>query len=928
MVYAMPDSNMEYALKLVLGMFEQGAVSEDEIKENCDLVLDMLAKKQKDLPDRDLLVKEVQSRVVVWQDRSTGLVDPTGHEEWYAAARQNGDRPFWDRYRRYMEQVLLLPPTVISRLDESTDRVLSQLESPTRPGEWDRRGMVVGQVQSGKTGHYTGLVCKAVDAGYKLIVVLAGLHNSLRSQTQLRLDEGLLGTDSQYLYRNDGVAQSRIGVGAMPGEALPKIFSLTTSHETGDFKKTRAKNLPLRVGEMPVLLVVKKHGGILNNLIQWVTQLHGEPVSKDSKALIVRDIPLLVIDDEADNASINTKGTDDDPTVINRRIRELLKAFEKRAYVGYTATPFANIFSSTAADDDYGLDIFPRHFIENLKPPNNYFGPVRVFGLPSSRTSDERDGPLPIFRPVDDHTAWMPDRHKTSWQPPADAFPESLRRAVLSFLLVCAARAQRGQPTSHNSMLVHTTRYKDVQMRVAEQVEDLLTNLRYRLRYGDGDATSIWDELADLWESDFIRTTEAWPGNADPVPWEELQPFIRPAVEKVVVRTINGASADALEYYENRKTGLSVIAIGGNKLSRGLTLEGLSISYYLRASRMYDTLMQMGRWFGYRPGYEDLCRLYTTSDLRDWYREITAASEELREDFDDMVAMKCTPEDYGLRVRQSPAGLSVTAPTKMRRATTVSLTFDCDISESVTFSTAEGVLRDNWANLQSFIRRLRDQIGEPVQKGAGNYVWTDVPGGMVADEFFQNYRADRKARRARPELIRRYIMDGLDVGELTNWTVALINNRQAPDTPVNIGGLEVGLTTRSPLDKEDLAQGRYRIRRVLSPSDESIDLTREQQERGLREMANMFQVTSTDTKSIDSRVLTGKALRRQRSPKNALLLLYPLTLGPKYEKLPEPPVGFVASFPKTKRIEARVYKVNDIWTLLAFDDLEDDPDDQ
>ena len=921
----MAETPMQMALKLVLGMFSPGTTYESEIEENCRLVLHMLTAKGMEVPDIGALIKEVESRVVVWQDRSTSLEDRTGHQEWLTTARQEQDWPFWDRYRRYLEQWQLLPPRVISRLDESTHRVLGRLESPRRPGQWDRRGLVVGQVQSGKTGQYTGLICKAADAGYKLIVVLAGMHNSLRSQTQLRLDEGLLGFDSQYQHRYDAKTQSRIGVGLMPGADPLKIGSLTTSIESGDFKKTRARDFALPIGDMPVLLVIKKHAGILNNLIRWVTQMHGVPVSPDSNQLVVQEIPLLVIDDEADNASVNTRGSGQDPTVINRRIRELLKAFDKSAYVGYTATPFANIFSSTREDDDYGLDLFPRHFIESLKPPNNYFGPVRVFGLPSRDGSSSE--PLPIFREIDDHTTWMPDRHRSPWVPPEENFPASLRRALLTFFLVCAARRQRGQGTIHNSMLVHTTRFTNVQAQVKEQVEGLVTNLRYRLRYGDGDATSIWTELESLWVSDFVATSARCPGESGRLEWPQLRPHVQPAVDKIVVRTINGASADALSYYENRDSGLSVIAIGGDKLSRGLTLEGLSVSYYLRASRMYDTLMQMGRWFGYRPGYEDLCRLYTTLDLRDWYTEITAASEELRADFDDMAARAATPEDYGLRVLQSPAGLSVTSPTKMRTASTVTLTFSGEISETVTYSTATDKLQENWLTLEGLVGALRAQQGTPESTGNGNLVWTKIPGTLIAEEFFQHYRADRMARRVRPELIRSYIADGIDVGELTDWTVVLVNNLQTR-TVRPVAGLDVGLTRRTPIENK-IERERYRIRRVVNPPDELTDLTGEQRRRGLDDMRRSRHDSATDSnRALTLTDLTGPALRRQRDPRNALLLLYPLTPGPDHEPLAEPPVGFAVSFPFSEKINPRTYRVNQIWTLLAFDDLEDDVDDQ
>ena len=234
----------------------------------------------------------------------------------------------------------------------------------------------------------------------------------------------------------------------------------------------------------------------------------------------------------------------------------------------------------------------------------------------------------------------MPDKHKKDWIPPGQ-LPASLRDAISSFVLACAARRARGKVSNHNSMLVHVTRFQDVQGRVAEQVADQLRLLRDRIRYGDRNARiPVEDELRALWERDFVPTSAWFPADQiSTVTWPEVWDQARAAAEKIQVRIINGTSRDALEYYEHRRTGLSVIAVGGNKLSRGLTLEGLSVSYYLRASKTYDTLLQMGRWFGYRPGYEDLCRLYTTPALRDAYAEITAANEELRREFEEMAAL-------------------------------------------------------------------------------------------------------------------------------------------------------------------------------------------------------------------------------------------------------------------------------------------------
>ncbi len=357
--------------------------------------------------------------------------------------------------------------------------------------------MLVGQVQSGKTANYTGLVCKAADAGYKVIVVLAGMHNSLRSQTQRRLDEGFLGLDSR-TGRGFTGTQRALGVGE-GGMKHPGAISMTSSEENGDFSKAIASRIAARIDRdsQPVLLVLKKNATILRNFTEWVTSIHERPHPETGR-MVVPDLPLLVIDDEADNASVNTKDVEmevdedgkvvaeTDPTTINRLIRKLLFSFEQSAYVGYTATPFANIFIYEDQESPtYGEDLFPRSFILRIKPPSNYMGPAEVFGVtPEEYGAEEERRGLPIVRTVDDTDDWIPDRHKKTWMP--GPIPPSLKKAMRSFVVSCAARAARGDRTVHNSMLVHVTRFVAVQAHVAEQIEAELLSLTNQLRYGNG----------------------------------------------------------------------------------------------------------------------------------------------------------------------------------------------------------------------------------------------------------------------------------------------------------------------------------------------------------------------------------------------------------------------------------------------------------
>lgn len=933
------------AVRLVLNAQPEGEVWTPElISSTVDAVLTMLGQLRLAVPPRDAVIRDVEARVNVWQPAPTSITDRAGHEEWLLERKTTIDWNFWDRYRQYLEDVQLQPRAVIRRLDDVTDSILRKLEAPDREGEWDRRGLVVGQVQSGKTSNYTGLICKAADAGYKLILVLAGIHNSLRSQTQLRLDEGFLGFDTQYQSRSDeDNSQHFIGVGAMKGMTRLYAASLTTSHEAGDFKDARARNLALPVGDYPVVLVVKKNAGILENIHSWVTGIHGVPDPNAEGRKVVRDIPLLIIDDEADNASINTSmkkrtgaGEDSGPTQVNAKIRQLLSGFSKSAYVGYTATPFANLYVNAYGEHKtFGEDIFPRSFIDILQPPSNYLGPERVFGLGDK-------APLPIYRSIRDNESWMPPKHDKSWIP-GDDLPASLEEALRCFLLTCAARRARGDRHRHNSMLVHVSRFQDVQVRVGDQLRDRISAIGDRLRYGDGDRTTrIVDELRQLWEDDFVTTTASFPaGSAAGLDWSQVEAELLPAVTKIEMRVMNGKAKDALEYYERRQDGLSVVAVGGDKLSRGLTLEGLSVSYYLRASKMYDTLMQMGRWFGYRPGYEDLCRLYTTSELHSWYREITVSANELRVELEEMALQGATPWEYGLRVRTSAAGLSITAANKMRGAQKVRLSFSGGIPETTAFDVRTEALDRNLASLDVLVRALDDLVAESPQPAGGrvtsvetasrNILWKAVPADAVI-RFFESYRADSSAVRSRPDLIASYVRQCQRLGELQRWNVMLVHNRTA-QTRQTVAGRKVGRTLRDLLfeDKPDdlgtrcrqiSAERRYAVRRVLSPTDELQDLSEEQLTTALE--ISRARWKENPRGRAEPKLPGGPELRRQRRDDQPLLVLYVLDNTKYSTVVTQPMVGYAVSFPFSSHNAAAEYAVNEVWQRLQLKDIDEE----
>ena len=373
------------------------------------------------------------------------IIDAKDFRPWLHDARINGEiRDFyWGRYRKLLN-LKGLPKTVIDATDEVTDRVLDRLGDPRDMSRWSRRGMVVGHVQSGKTQNYTGLICKAADAGYRLIVVIAGIHNNLRNQTQARIDEGFIGRDTGRLaHANRAQRQKIIGVGQFDQREFP--VSLTNTLR--DFNKATATTNTSQIGQynVPVVLVIKKNSSTLKNLLEWLKE---HSVNQGTQMV---GQPMLLIDDEADNASINTAYARDEVTRINGQIRELLSLFDRSCYVGYTATPFANIFIDPDTDDEaLKQDLFPRHFIIGLDAPSNYFGAQKVF-------IDHRDQ---YVRLIQDNEDILPMKHKIDH--PVDLLPESLIRAVRAFIVARSIRNVRGQQAAHASMLIRSRTHKQL----------------------------------------------------------------------------------------------------------------------------------------------------------------------------------------------------------------------------------------------------------------------------------------------------------------------------------------------------------------------------------------------------------------------------------------------------------------------------------
>ena len=852
------------------------------------------------------------------------LVDQERRKPWYKVFKSNNpnaiDNGFWSRYKTYLQTQKHFAPDVIKSTDDLTDDVMDYLFDPNlRKVEVDKKGLVVGHVQSGKTMNFTSLICKASDAGFNLIIILAGIHNNLRSQTQTRLDEEFLGFDTQYQRVYDTNGEFTIGVGRINGYSKTIASSLTTSEQTGDFTSQKANGGIAFNTSDTLIMVVKKNSTILKRVKNWL-----ETKTDSNNKIEIKS--LLVVDDEADHASINTKKDTETPTAINRLIREIMSLFYRRAYVGYTATPFANIFINCDNKDD----LFPRDFIVSLPAPSNYIGPDKIFGTSVELT--ENEDLLPICRKICDFQDFFPDKQKADGQLPY-SLPDSLVTAIKSFIITCAIRTLRGQEYKHNSMLVHVTRYKMWQNHVKDLVEKEFTYIKNGVIQND---RSIIEQLREVFEVDTpenksYKTTsreilQSSFADIDPAikvhEWEDIKTLLRKVVERIEIMAINGDSKDALKYYENKDQGLYVIAVGGDKLSRGLTLEGLSVSYYLRASKMYDTLMQMGRWFGYRPGYVDLCRLFTSAELNKWFCHVTLANEELRAEFDALARANATPDSYALKVRTAPEQLQITALTKMRSAETVQLSWAGRLVETYQLPLDKNVIHRNLISTQNFLENL----GKPLPVNQGDSLWSNVSPDDICD-YFAKFKVAEDLKKVNLTLIINYIKKmNSSFGELSSWRVCLKSNKDEKQKFFELSnGINAACFTRNADRKSD--QQSYLIRKnhiVGNQRDEFVDIEKEVLDFALIESQ------SEDpkwTKSYPKPDIVRKSERRFRSPYNPLLIIYPLNpCGANIKKdgsdeietdrgftiKDDPIIGFAIAFPMSNNMNNAVieYAIN------------------
>lgn len=891
-------------LKIADGYLPDNPTYED-IERAADYILPIT--KGQESFDRQIIINLIATNRKIYQAESSIMQSDEEGAGWLKEFRANGNCGFrlWNDYKKN----LTLPPSAIIEIDRTTDRMLDQLASPEMSGNWVRSGLVVGDVQSGKTGNFVGLINKAMDTGYKIILVLTGMYNDLRSQTQERIDKGAIGRITN---PDDQFFKQVIGVGKY--NKHPNILNLTSSKLKGDFGSQKTDIGGVLTSADPTIMVCKKNTSILSNILRLFAQ-HGQKGIDGYP--IIPNIPLFVIDDEADSASINTEYNKGEISKINSKIRAILSLFERRCYVGYTATPYANIFIDpdppliSDSIEDNGVkyrickeDLFPKNFIINLSSPSNYIGANVIFGIPNVYEDERAELPIIDYITEGDYLA---DKSKGKKRKPLTELPTTLIEATKLFFVSTALRRARGQKSAHSSMLVNISQFINRQNDVYRLMNVLVNDICDAIGVLS-DNPAFEEELKQLYLKKIAVSNQIiceeypdWAPILNLLPWDSVRSELQAVAAKVrnEVRVIHSPTDDDIEMntarldyskYENKHNpidnGLYVIAIGGNTMARGITLEGLTVSYFFRASNTFDTLMQMGRWFGYRDGYVDACRLYIEKDTATNFRNIAVATQRMRDDFDDMNNRGVSPKDYGLKVMRFPGVLEATSRNKFGSAVKGRLSLNKTTLQAYKLFKDTNIITANKITVLDFLGSLGkskqlSRFGET----SPNYVWNCT--GLEVIDFLKKFKT--ATEQIPPVLITSYIARQNEMGNLMEWTVILANVvKTKNDIPVvrvfstACETLKIGPSIRG--NNEDSTSDFYVANNaaISGPSYESLDLTDEEYEEALQLTIKDWEKAKEDGKTKRKTAPTvpfANCAKRVRKKTKGLLLLFNMDFG-------------------------------------------------
>ncbi len=793
------NSTQAASIRSVLDLIEKNQINKDD---------DILQKRQKYinglkdaaplLPGIDIDSAEVLNLIdsEYLTQNFTEIVYEYDYKPWLNEIRATTDFDHYDRYERYLKIKKEWNKPTMAILNSTSDTILDHMRNPKSPNFFVCKGLVMGDIQSGKTANYTALINKAIDVGYKLVIVLAGTTNDLRKQTQLRLDKEVLG----YVTREDSTHGENTGVSTVGGNNNLLVDCLTYNDSKGDFKGLKS-TFGLSWNCNPILAVVKKNVSVLDHLLTFMSS---SPENCYTNGKL--NIPVLIIDDEVDQASPNTKNTEEIELAssINKGIRKIIAKCNRCSYVGYTATPFANVFINPDVED-----IFPDNFIICLPTPNDYSGIDDYFSI-SDEEGAEVSYDLCVFvKDFDDFFNEAPKKLKATTQ--VDKLAQSLIDGIINFVIAASVKKSRGI-IEHNSMLINIASVKCPATTLVDLVKEKVEELYYEYKYED-----VSDKYKAFWEKNIKPVSEKRLGELFRDKWDEIEPYIIKTYANINndgIKLLNGDSKDIIDY--DATSAGDWIIVGGNRLSRGLTLEGLIVSYFYRQSKQYDTLLQMGRWFGFRKGWLDLCRVYIDEDLVKNFVDIGIALHELKEDIEIMNddEENKTPKEFGLKIRTSPK-LVPTAKNKMKLATKTWISFSGRQSQILSFDPQYTL--DNFQATDSFLNSLKSGI----TLNNGKVIYKNVD-SISLMQYLSNYKeADLQNGTVEIRNWINYIRKCNENEKLIKWTVVLSSLQDdIKNNSIKIGGHSVVKSSRSDRNADKKTRPEvFKLRVNTNPTD-------------------------------------------------------------------------------------------------------------
>jgi len=819
---------------------DRGFFEGDQLKSKClesfKIIYPLLfSGRQYDLSNSDfeekfsIAVKEVRFKYKTVMNPSMSIQDKY-KDTWLTQKRiddlgwsnKEEFRTYRTRYLQYLKSIGR-SESIIGETDRSSLEIIKKIGDPKTTDNYFVKGLVVGSVQSGKTSNFNAVVNSSIDVGYRLIIVLSGVMEDLRRQTQIRTEKEVEG---RMVARGTFLGVGEIASFGIQGSHSEVNQIVIPTSRDKDFNRNM-KDSDFSLNQVNIL-ICKKNTSVLQNLLLWLKEYLLENNDK-------HDIPFLIIDDEADNASINNLGHKgkDFSNKINGHIRALLALFNRKTYIGYTATPFANILQDWNKEPDKKWivkdsknnielefdqvgNLFPDDFIELLFPPSNYIGPKNFF---ITKTEEVKKIDLLLAKPLTDNIDFFPERVEKatmlgvkkynnqtefdedpnaisrfdSYQDYKDstrattkddnfpiAIPKSLDEAIKCFIISIAIRLTRRPQLiqsklfhPHNTMLIHISRFSDWQCKTKGLIVDLVDEICYKLNNDSLSAEgSIFKEFERIWIKYFAETMsnikEYLPENYEDEylvkkSFLEVRDLLVSAIEGIEVKAVNTVEKDTLDYENGEK---KYIVIGGNKLSRGFTLEGLTINYFVRNTSFADTLLQMGRWFGYRPGYIDCCKLFTTQDTFAKFDQCTETIEELEEEFKKLSKNRKKPKDFAIKVLTHPGTLKITRPSILKNAVVEKWSYEDSLEQTTEFHLTKDKIESSWENFKEIYKKHSDKFTYDTSKFLILKTNTEVFSQFLKSQLTYTEKFDQKS-------IIRFIQLCNKFKKLNNWTIAI-----------------------------------------------------------------------------------------------------------------------------------------------------------